>query len=496
MTWRSAFAGLVVLAAFAGTSAAAPPKRKKPKPAPVIVDAGAPPPEDSIPTSPEMDEAGAPPAEPKPAEPTPPEAVTPSSSPPPEEPEPDKPTFQLGGRIFGYARAPLLSLTTNPFQQVSSSVWLEGKATFNKNTSALAVLQADALTPSLDNTYELRARIREAWASAHGSGLEFRVGQQIISWGNADGVNVLDVLTATDFRFFSADTEVRKIGALSTYFSWVPGKDGPVEIALVWTPVAPQSTLLFPPSIIPAGVTLAEPVRPKPSLGNSEVAAKITLTGTGWDIAAVGFYGFNHLPEFYLARQDPTTGITIGRTNYHYLVTGGEASYSSGKWVFRFEGGYTFTESNRGAIAFIQPSYLGAIAGLERPLGERFRLNAQGLVRYYPFFKNPTAQAGDSPALQGIAQANAIVQNYTDQARPGATLRLAYLSEGESVEAEIFGLYYFIGNDYVVRPLVGYRFSEAFKLQLGAEYFGGKETKSIGSLHRFSGVFLQATFLF
>lgn len=405
------------------------------------------------------------------------------------------PTFTIGGRIFGYARMPIEHPVTDPFQQVSTSAWLEGKAKFNEATSAKVVVAIDALTPSLDGTTEVRGRLREGFATAHGHGLDFRVGQQIIAWGNADGVNVLDLLSATDFRFFSADPDVRKIGAFATRLSWVPGEDGPVEITLVWQPVAPVSSLLFPASLIPQGVTLAEPVRPKPSLSNSEVGGKIQYNGSGWDIAAIGFYGYNHLPEFYLARQD-ATGIVIGQSNYRYLATGGEASLSTGKWVFRAEGSYVFTESNRGAIAFIQPSYFGGILGIERPFGERVRVNAQGVIRYYPYWTDPIQQVGRDPALQGIAAANSITQNYTDPLRPGATLRIAYTSESEAFEAEVFGLAYFTGFDYVVRPAVGYHLSDAFKLQLGAEYFGGDRTRSIGSLHPFSGVFTQATFTF
>jgi len=518
MKRRAAFAiSTAALVSFwlVGAALGAPPKRPRPKPRPRIVDAG-PPPEATAPadagapeasaasaTTPDVGgvpssteaatDGGAPPPPATTAEaPTSPPPAAPS---PDEAAEPDKASFTIGGRIFGYARVPIERPLTDPFQQVSSSVWIEGKATFNAATSAKLVLSADALTPSIEGTTELRGNIREAWASAHGHGLELRVGQQIIAWGNADGINVLDLLSATDFRFFTADAEVRKLGAFSTYFSWVPGESGPVEIDLVWTPVFPSSRLLFPLSLIPAGVTLAEPVHPKFALENSEVGGKVTFTGSGWDIAAIGYYGYNHLPEFYLAKED-ATGIVIGQTNYHYAAAGGEASLTAGKWVFRLEGSYIFTESNRGTIAFIQPSYVGGVLGIERPLGERFRVNAQGVVRYYPYFTDPVDKAGPDPALQGIALANAIVQNYTDQLRPGATLRLAYTSEGESFEAEVFALYYFIGRDYLVRPVIGYRFSDAFKLQLGAEYFGGSEDRSIGSLHPFSGVFTQASFFF
>lgn len=509
MRKRAAFAlssAALVFVSVAGVALGAPKKpRPKPKPPPHLVDAG-PPPEPVL-----AADAGAPPASdggyaadadvdageaPPSAASAEPPTSSPSATPSPEPaPEPEKPTFQIGGRIFSYARAPTDRPLTSPLQQVSSSVWIEGKARFNESTSGKLVLTGDALTPSLDGTTELRGRIREAWGSVHGHGLELRIGQQILSWGNADGINVLDLLSATDFHLFSADAEVRKIGAFSTYFSWVPGENGPFEIALVWTPVFPSSTLLFPPTLIPAGVALAEPVRPKFALENSELAAKLTYTGAGFDIAAVGFYGYNHLPEFYLAKRD-ATGIAIGQTNYHYLATGGEASLTQGKWIFRLEGSYVFTESSRGDIAFIQPSYVGGILGIERPLGDRVRASAQGVARYYPYFIDPVVRVGPDPALQGVALANAIVQNYTDQFRPGATLRLAYTSEGESFEAEVFGLYYFVGNDYLIRPMVGYRFSDAFKVQLGAEYFGGNQAHSVGSLHAFSGVFAQAAFFF
>ena len=318
------------------------------------------------------------------------------------------------------------------------------------------------------------------------------MGQQIIAWGNADVVNAVDLLGARDYTFFSAVPDAQRIGAPSVMATYAPDADtSPLRLSLVWQPVFPASRLLVPKGLLPPGVVLLPESRPTPSLAASEIGVKIGWAPGGWDVALVGFRGYNHVSEPFVASVSPSE-IEIGRTFHGYVAGGLEASYAAGDWVFRFEGAYVVTQNGDGRNPRIQPTHVDAIAGVERPFGERVRASAQAIVRAHPHWMSPAALGGLDGA---VAQVNAVMLNYTHVVRPGGTLRVTYTSEDESLEIGAAGMAYAVGFDWAVQPEIAYRPIEPLKLTAGVQVFGGQKN-SLGALEPYSGVFAQSTYAF
>lgn len=438
-------------------------------------------------------------------EPNPSPAPPPPAAPEASE-EPSEKKLELGGRIFTHFRSSFDF--DEPLQQVSTSVWLDMHARMTKGTFAAASVAGDLLTPNTDGKVEGRARLREGYAGAHGAGFEVRIGQQILSWGNADVVHAVDFLTAQDYTFFSANADAKVIGAPSVQLSYSPN-DGtsPFKITAVWQPAFPATKVLIPKGKIPVGVTLLDEERPKLSMLNSEGAVKIGWAPGGWDIALIGFHGYNHIAEPYVVKAEQTPegpSATIGRRFNQINAVGLQASVSLDSWVLRFEGAYVATQNMDGRDRLIQPSHIDAIAGIERPFGERVRASLQGIVRLHPYWMSldaPYARAKTpeqivkAGAEEGAARLNAQVQNYTHQVRPGASLAINYASEDEALELGVAGIAYFVGFDWAVQPSIGYRFFDALKIEVGAQIFGGKQN-SLGFLNKQSGFFAQATYAF
>lgn len=421
--------------------------------------------------------------------------------------EPSEKKLELGGRIFTHFRSSFDF--DEPLQQVSTSVWLDMHARMTKGTFAAASVAGDLLTPNIDGKVEGRARLREGYAGAHGAGFEVRIGQQILSWGNADVVHAVDFLTAQDYTFFSANADAKQIGAPSVVLSYSPN-DGtsPFKMTAVWQPAFPATKVLIPKGKVPVGVTILDEERPKLSMLNSEAAVKIGWAPGGWDIAVIGFHGWNHIAEPYVveAKQTPEgPSATIGRRFNQINAVGLQASVALDSWVLRFEGAYVATQNMDGRNRLIQPSHIDAIAGIERPFGERVRASLQGIVRVHPYWMSLDApyvtraktpeQFVEAGAQEGAARLNAQVQNYTHQIRPGASLALNYASEDEALEIGVAGIAYFVGFDWAVQPSIGYRFFDALKIEVGAQIFGGKQN-SLGFLNKQSGFFAQATYAF
>lgn len=430
-------------------------------------------------------------------DPEPARAPRPAPPPPPEEPEPE-PAGEGGlgpisGDVFTYVRVPFEG---DAFQQVSASAWLRARPRLTEATSAALELAVDGIERSELTGARLRAALREAYVSVRKGGWLLRAGRQIIPWGGSDVVNPTDFLSARDLTFFVVEPERTRTGATSVLLSRAWSR---AEATLVATPVHPASVLIVPPGALPDGTTLAAPAPRSFALADTEVAAKLKLSGRGWDLAAVGFRGFNHTPEFELVSAD-ADGVVVRQTHHRYLAAGLDGSVALGKLVVRFEGAFVQTENPLGEDPTIQPSYLFGVLGVERPLGERVRVQAQVMARTYPTWGAPEDTTGPDPitagARRGVARANALLLDYQEALRPALTARVAYLSAGERLAAEVFGAINTMGSDYLVRPLVGWRPSEAVAVQVGAEIYGGHPSRPLGALHPFGGVFSQVSFTF
>jgi hypothetical protein len=409
----------------------------------------------------------------------------------------------ITGRVFAHLRVPTGDPLGAPIQQASTSAWIQARPRFSEAASATITLTADAIQSALDPTTHLRASVREAYVEALKGGFELRVGQQIIPWGNADGVNPTDFLTAKDLTFFSADPEVRRFGALSARAAFTPnGGSSPLALTVVATPVFPSSRLLVPSGLFPAGVTSVGFVRPPVTLENTELAARAAFTAAGWDAALVVFRGFNHTPQFFLVSHDATSTV-VGQTNRHQSAVGAEGSVTLGAWVLRVEGAYAVPD-NPGRDPRMQPAHLDVVSGVERSFWERLRVQLQGIVRVHG-----ASAAGSRPGPdpvrdaidQGIGDANALLLDYQDEVRPAASLRVAYATEDDTFEAEVVGYVNLrrdplARSDYLLRPMLTYRFRDPLKLLVGVEYFGGPSATPLGALHPFSGAFVEAAYTF
>jgi hypothetical protein len=398
--------------------------------------------------------------------------------------------------VFAYLRAPLKDA---PLQQASASAWLEVAPRLGPSY-ARVILTGDAFAASVVSEPPVRGLVREGYVGIGDERVDLRIGQQIIPWGNADVVNPTDLLTARDYTFFSADPEANRLGVLSARASWTPLEW--LGLVAVWTPVAPVSTLLIPPGLVPSNVTVLAGQRPDASLANSEVAGRVTVNGNGWDVSLIGFRGWNHTPEFELRQIEPSGVIDIGTVQHRYVAAGGDASVTIGRVVLRAESAYVVTDNPDGTNPLIQPTHWDTTAGIESSFfQEHLRVQLQGIARVHPQYTAPADARGPDPATTAadvaIARSNSILLNYTSRYRIASSARVAYATSDDKFGAEVFAIVDLEGvHDYFVRPLLTYRPTDALKFELGVDLYGGPNDSPLGALSTFNGAFLQATYQF
>lgn len=419
----------------------------------------------------------------------------------------------LTGRVFTDVYAPAKDLDTSSYRQASASVWLQGDPQLGEHGSARFILTGDAIendTPSAlgGSSRQFRLGLREGYFGYAKNGWEFRFGKQILPWGKSDAINPTDLLGAKDYTFFNPDEEVRRLGPLALWLNWTPAQgNSPFNFTLIAIPVFAQSRLLVPSTAVPSGFTLSgTPQAPAQTLGNTETAFKAGYAASSWDVSAFVFRGFNHIPEFAITGTtvSPTTGLptafTVGQVFHRYRAAGGDTSFTSGNWIFRGETAYVWTENDDGANPLVQPSHWDSVAGVERPIGDDFRVQAQFVYRYFPSYGAPSTASASDPitaaARQGIARANALLLTYQDKSRPGATFRFSYSNESSGIDAELFVLGNFVGGDYLIRPKASYAWTQALRTTLGIDWYGGPADRPLGSMKAFNSVFAEGKYSF
>lgn len=402
------------------------------------------------------------------------------------------------GRVFSDVYAPYQDLNHSEFRQSSVSLWLQGDHKLPPHSSARWILTGDAFDKSVNSAVngQFRVGLREGYAQYSSSGFVTRLGRQLIPWGNADAVNPTDFLSAKDYQFFNPDDEVRRIASNSAWFNFTPSKGtSPFNFTFVWTPVFPQSKLRVTSNALPSGVTLQQtPHTPPAHIQDSEIALKSAYAGQGFDASLSFFRGWSHLPE--LAGSLTDLYFTFHRIRGY----GADTSISFDKWVVRFEGAYMQTENDNGKNPLIQPSHFDAVAGVERPFFDDFRVQLQGIYRYHPQYTKPEDAVWrsilETAVNREIAKANALLLGYQYQTRTGASFRVSYLKDSSGLESELFVLGNFVGEDYLVRPKVSYAWTDAFKTTLGLEYYGGPENRPLGALKSDRSIFLEGKYSF
>jgi hypothetical protein len=258
---------------------------------------------------------------------------------------------------------------------------------------------------------------------------------------------------------------------------------------------------------VPAGIALnGAAATPPETLGNTETAFKASYAADRWDASISAFRGFNHTPEFAVLSTtvNPSTGLPVafgvGQTFHRIRAAGADLSLTWGKWIFRGESSYTWTENDNGLNPLIQPSHWDSVLGLERPISGDFRIQAQFVYRVFPLWSGPAQATGPDPATaqvnQGISAANAQLLSYQDPNRPGATLRVSYSNEANGIDAEIFVLGNFVGSDYLIRPKFSYHWTDAFLTTIGADWYGGPTDRPLGAMQVFNSVFTEAKYSF
>ncbi|MBI5136759.1 MAG: hypothetical protein HZA24_05410 [Nitrospirae bacterium] len=311
----------------------------------------------------------------------------------------------------------------------------------------------------LDPDYFAGAELKEAYADFLGDRADVRVGRQIVRWGLLEGARITDRVNPLDFReFLFRDVEDRYIPL------WMVRADVyPAWGHLQWLAI-PDLRFHKP---APAGSEWQEfelPSdlrRPRRSPRNTEWGAKAAWQMGEVAASASYFYTWDDFPAAYrsiFGVGGQLTGVSFDARYERLEIFGVTLSRTARGMVLSLEGAY-----DRGKRLATD-----AAAGVPGNEVER------DVARYGAGVD--VNVAGVDVSVLYIQEQIVRFESYipVNRVERGASLMLREQFLNDRLEAELLGLYFATGRQYILRPKLAYKLTDHVKCAVGLDLLGGQ----------------------
>ncbi|UCH26042.1 MAG: hypothetical protein JSV66_19345 [Trueperaceae bacterium] len=313
---------------------------------------------------------------------------------------------------------------------------------------------------------EMAVELRDAFATLFVGDFDLLIGQQTVSWGSADALNIVDVVNPDDLRNPFAGEKLplpllRAIyngpGGLKVDAVVIPAFRASTQPASIWQ-------IDTPPIIPPEGTTIVGQNPPRDNLPAAEFAnvqfgARATYRLNllkGADASIVYFSGIETTPTVtaeFIGEQEITVQPIL---NYdHYQLIAVDFSVGIGDTVLRGEAGYTFTKDPGGTDPAVGNPSFNAVLGTEYRFGDVTTI-FQGNFDY---------ARGDDGEQADLAFSVLATATYS------ASARLSL--EGAWFQG-------FDGGG-LIAPRASYTFADGVTGELSGSFFFGPEESRLGS---------------
>jgi hypothetical protein len=304
----------------------------------------------------------------------------------------------------------------------------------------------------------------------------------------ADGVNPTDNLSPKDYTLLLPEDSDRKTGVSSLKYDYYLSPD--MTATFFYTP-------FFEPNKIPLSLPdfiKSKESKPSHNLENSEFAFKLNKIGSDLDWSVSYFNGFDLTPQVkYLSSQNGNIFIELSNPRIH--VFGADFAKNYGRYGFRGEAAYMLTDDMDGIYPYLKNPNLYYIIGGDRTFIETLNINLQLIGRY--IFKYSDVEKIQNTTERAIYIKNAIFSSELDEIQYSISGRGDYKLLNETLDMEMFAVYNFNRNDYFVRPIVRYAFTDSWKGTIGGEFYEGDENRTFfGFLKKNNTIYLELKYGF
>ncbi len=322
----------------------------------------------------------------------------------------------------------------------------------------------------------LNFQFREIYLDLYFNSVDIRIGKQQIVWGKADGVFITDIVSPLNLtEFLLPDFDEIRIGVYAAKFDFYFGNS---TIEAIWKPVyagyelPPPGSIWYKPPEFPAPPTFDRSKEEiNPSLKNSEIYLKYSLSSSAIDFDLMGAYTWDQNPSMYIEKEfgldslgNPIlTGLLITPEHHRLYVGGGSFTSTIKSFVLRgeaayYNGKYFQTADPEAEGALTQKNYLHYVVGLDYGIGS-LKLSAQFIQKFIMDYDDPIDE---------------------DEFQNTMTFLAHYDAMRETLHLELFSYVGLNYGDALIRPKVTYDISDGFSILLGSNIFVGDERGMFG----------------
>jgi len=336
-------------------------------------------------------------------------------------------------------------------------------------------------------------QLREAYVNGSLGPLDFRVGQQIVAWGRADGINPTNNITPQNYLVRSPHFDDRREGNM-TLRAWL--HVSPFRLETIWVPFYKSSIPPFERINFPVGVSFSDStVYPDHQILNSSYALRLHFDFLSFDGSLSYYNGYYHLPA--LDGIVDLAGLHFYPVAYRAQAIGADFSTTLGVWGVRGEAAYKFTVDDYTESLFLPSPEFQYVLGVDGMLGN-INFIIQYIGKYIPDFEkldlpiNPL----EIPAYE-ITKANRMFSMQQDKISHSLSNTLSWNLFYETFKVEFRSLYHFTTKEYLVNPNLSYDITDALNVTLGGNYYRGPE----GTLYDitddlFSDIYMEIKYAF
>lgn len=366
------------------------------------------------------------------------------------------------------------------------------------------------------NSHEQQYELTELYGGYRSEKFDLLLGNQIVLWGRTDGFNPTDNITPTDYFFLTPDPEDQQLSnfMLRMKYRFTPT----VELELIGIPFYKPSEYRFdlfnlnrkmvienvPMPPIDMQVQFDPMMLPERKLKNGSIAARLNFELPVIGFSLSYFRGYDPFHGFDLKNidilpadpaadpADPTPPMTITYVPESYLknTIGGDFAIPVSTWIFRGEMAYNIID-NKEEKPFIPNSDLSYVFGIEKNWND-FIIIGQYIGKRVKGFKSlsePTLNPTDPASIAAFPQLmtdyetrqfNRKIFNQQEKSNHALALTLSRSFAYEVWKADLTGYYNLTNKEWMIRPALTWKISDALALTAGGQYMKGPD-KSIFS---------------
>lgn len=329
-----------------------------------------------------------------------------------------------------------------------------------------------------DGDSDHRFDIREAYVSLRSGAFDFRIGEQIVLWGRADGFNPTNNLTPQDFCVFSPEEDDKRIGNFVVKGVFTPH---PLRIEVDWVPAYRPSLFPFIGKSMGDGMGWSNEKRHR--WKDQSFGLKIDWEEASFDLSLSYYNGLHKFAG--IGYEQGSTEIWLRQEPYRLHVIGADFSTSLGDYGLRGEFACSLPCRGSNALYSVPHKQVEYTVGIDRSWGD-FGLIVQYVGKHIPSADDaaegpPTA---GPPVEQMLGRLNRIVFSQHKRWNHSVSIRPSVSLLHETLDVELLGLCQFSTREYFFQPKVSYDVADAVTLAVGGQLFYGPDDRLFGILEK------------